>query len=274
MAKAEACVPFPVSSPSGLARLLSSIAEERGLPIEAAEFAQAVRLCEECRRADAGLGPAAGNGAGLTPRAVPVGCLVVRTPTIRARLKLLELQAWTFPGGPDSGGSAQERAEYCALLVGWVLHHGRSGDDLDLLTEATAPALVADLRRRMGATLAELNAAIGEVVRDLYPEANLLDLWADLGEEPPAQDWAGMLLALASEGCGTAEQLLDAPESLVHHLMTGLRRRQQAEAAAMDAHSSGAPNPDSPKCRAARAWAAFEQALRARRAPAPEEMHR
>lgn len=267
MAEAEKTTGFEVVCPSGLARALSMIARERGVAIDAAEFAEAVRLCEECRRADLGAAEP-GRQDGLLPRSIPVGCLVVRTPTIRARL-VLQTAGSCGRLGPADGGKGD--VEYWALLTAWVLHHGRDGDELARLTEATAPGIVADLRARMGATLGELQAAIGEVTRDLYPEASLLELWADQEEERSAPDWAGVLLTLASEGCGATEALLDAPEPQVHHLFAGLRRQRQAEAAAWDRHSSAAPDPQSPKCRAARAWTAFESQLRTRRAIRQEE---
>jgi hypothetical protein len=247
-----------VACPKGLGRLLSAIAAERGIQITAVELSEAVRLAEECRRADAGVGVVPGRPEGLLPRAIPVGCLVVRTPTIRARLALQTAARWVFPAGLSEEG----RAEFSALLTAWILHHGRGVDELALLSEETAPVIVADLRARMGATLGELQAAIGEVARDLYPEASLLDYWADLDDERATLDWAGVLLTLAAEGCGTAEQLIDAPEPQVHHLLASLRRRRQAESGALDSQSTAAPDPQSPKCRAARAWTAFEAALR------------
>lgn len=246
---------------AGLGETLAEIARERGAGISPGELAEAARLCEECRRADAGEVPGAGSTDGLLPVAVPVGCLVVRSVTIRARLKLMEAQHWPLPAG-----TAEDQAEYSALLVAWILAHGRDGDELALLTAESAAAIVQDLRGRMGCTLDELQAALGAVVKARHEEASLMERWADADQVPRPVDWAQILLALASEGGCSIEAAMDLPEGTVAALFAGLRRRRAEMTAKMtEVNRHAPPDPDSAKARAYFAWQNFERALRGRR---------
>lgn len=253
-----------IDVPEALARSLAQIAGDRGLPLSPAELAEAVRLCEECRRADAGEAPPGGlHPEQLLPVAVPCGCLVVRTPTIRARLKLIEIQGWPVPAGDP-----ETVAEYVALLTAWILDHGRDGDEMALLAPDSAPAIVADLRPRMGCTLGELQQALRQVVTAHYPEAELLDRWADADQPRHAVDWAQVILALAAEGGCSVDEAMSQPETSVQALFAGLRRRQaEIRASIAERKLDAAPDPDGPKARAAFAWVNFERALRAKRRP-------
>jgi len=275
MSAGSKTMPFEVDCPVGLAKALAAIAAKRGGAIDATEFAEAVRLCESCRLADDGSPDDPGSQSGLLPRAVPAGALVLRTPTIAARVVLTAVAGWQVP--PESAASPAAAAEYGTLLTAWVCAHGRDPEALALLSEQTAPAIVADLRSRLGCTLAEVQAGLAEIVANLYPEPDVLERWCaeadaqvDAAEGKPATapqptDWAGILLALAAETGGTTEQWLQAYEPHLLHELAALRRRRRREIAALDRHSREAPDPEAPKARAARAWNAFETRLLQRR---------
>jgi len=244
-----------------VASALNEIVESRGLPLSPAELAEAVEINAAGERAMAGI-DTPGDQRGVLPVAVPCGCLVVRTPTIAARLKLQEMQAWPRP----EDDSRDTLVEYVTVLTAWILDAGRDIDELALLQKNTAQAIYADTRRRMTATQAELNEAVGAVVRGLYPVVDVLyhedaELQQDAGI-----DWAMVLLALANEG-GSPEEWLTAYEPHAWHTMGAMRRRNDARKRARDeaAGNAAAPGPHDPRVRASAAWHAFAERLQARR---------
>jgi hypothetical protein len=249
------------------------------------ELADAVRLYAECGAAHHGRSAPGSTEPqpGLLPRCIPVGrAIVVRTPTVAARLKLDEAFAqWHFPQTLDT---ESKRRDYKALLIAWILHHGRDEEQLALLSADSAPALVAAFAAQCPVTIEELDAAFAEVVEGLYPVARIMDKYealADLaadntnGSKTPREgvsgetasavapdiDWAAVLLTLVTEAGGSAETWLASYEPRVFHILAAIRRRREREAAAAAAATHGAPDPQCPKSRAARAWNAFEQAV-------------
>lgn len=263
MAGTEATAALEVRVPARLATVLSGIARERGAAVDGAELAEALRLYEAGRRAMAGVGNP-GNQAGLLHRAVPFAGCTVRTPTLAAKLKIREVDGWPVPEDlPDA-----DRAEWVTLLVAWVLDHGRDPDELALLTAETVRPVLEGWSAGIGATAAELRAAIGEVTRGLYP---VLDFAADGAAVVTDADidWAAVLLTLITEGGGTLSEWLAEYEPAVWHLMAALRRRRDAERRAADPKAP--PGSDDPRVLASAAWHAFEERLRARRGPAPAD---
>jgi len=251
-----------VSIPAGLAATLSAIADKRGLPIDADELREAVDLFEAGRRAHHGIDDP-GDQTGLLPRAVPCGELLLHTPTIAARLKFRELDDWPLPHG-----TTEDQAEYLALLTAYILDRARSIPDLELITAATAPGIIAGLRPRMACTVPEIRAAIGEVTRGLYPVLDAVDR-AEADAKPPAQiDWATVLLALLTEGGGTLSQWLIEAEPAVWHILGAVRRRNDRERAAADPKAP--PGQHDPRVKASAAWHAFEQRLRHRQNGIPK----
>jgi len=269
--------------PAPLARELERISTTRGFGLSGDELADAVRLFHECGAAHHGQDLPPGSQAGLLPRLIPVGSsLPIQTPTVMARLKITEAMSWAMPAAI---ATAQARREYYALLVAWILHHGRSEKQLALLTADSAPAIVQDLRGKCPVTIEELDAAFAEVVADLYPAARIMDKYEALADQEADKsdpsvpqsairnpqsdiDWAAILLCLVTEAGGSVDQWLAAYEPRVFHVLAAIRRRRDQEAAAVAASTRGAPDPQCPKSRAARAWNAFEQSLLQAKKPA------
>ncbi len=248
-------------SPDGLdprlVREAQEIARLRASPLSLDEWVELRDAFEAGRRAHAGES-ALGDQLGLLPKAETAGSLVLWSPTIAARLYLRRIAKWTVP--PDW---EERKEEYVTLLSAWILAHARDAEGLAALNEETAPLLVRDLEASLDCTPEELDAAIGRVVRGVYPEVG-----EDEDEAAQAEvDWALVLVALCEIG-GSPEEWLYSPESRAWWVLEAAdrRRRKAAEAEGDPAP----PGPTDPRVIASARWNRVKEKLLAA-GPGPEK---
>lgn len=148
-----------------LAQDLAEIAAQRSRPLSLDEVLELREAAEGCRRAYRGEGAEATDQSGLLDRAVRVGSVTLRLPTIAGRIALRKLLAWVREGwSPDQ--------EIIEILNAYVLAHSYDADAMALLVSPEdAERLVLEWASQLTCTRHELRAASDRLLQGAYPPA-------------------------------------------------------------------------------------------------------
>lgn len=240
---------------AALARSIEEIAAKRSEPLTATDLHELIEAHEFGKAAMAGDDPTAEDEVGVLERSIVVGNVVLRSPTIAARIILGNADGWAVPAE-----WAAEPHLWLRVLAAYVLAHAYDRDVLALLADRDqAVTLIQEWATALVCDQRELSRAVAKLTNGAYPDVETVEK-----KKRPVR-WGRLLLRLCRAAPGTTPDywLYREPDALACWVLKAedWRQRKEAEAASRSAGSPLPPAGDDPRLEAVAKWRELEKRL-------------